>query len=176
MLETKMVSAMKWTKDTHNSPPSDSTIDKVVGGIKSTGATNTEIATVFGRANWAVESQRWADRIHASMNVTWRCASDDMEGLYGVTKAVGVNRKPQQFYIDLAVNTILQNPTLFKDGDEWAIYPERTEGIWQDATSWIWPNDPGTFYNFFAKLADDCQTAFNTIGKDRCTLCCDSLN
>jgi len=170
-----MISAMKWTKDTHDTPPADAVIDKVIAGIKSTGATNIEVATVLGRPNWLEQSKRWADRIHAFGSATWRCAHQEMEferksdgsitGLYGVTPAIGANRKPQQFYIDLAVQTILANPTLFKDGDEWAIYPERTEGIFNDSSSWISPNTPSAYADFYIRLADASAAAFAQIGK-----------
>jgi len=166
MLETKMISFMKWTKDTMSNPPSDATIDSLVKAAKSAGATHCELAHPFGLSNTASEMKRWADKIHAAgMNITVRSADVDMEGLYGHAQAVGPNRKPTQYYIDEAVNFIKANP-IFKDGDEFAPFPERTEGIFQDATSWIWPNDPGTYGAFFVSLADSCAAAFASIGKN----------
>lgn len=167
MLDVILLSFMKWTKDTHNSPPADATLDSLVAAAVDLGVTHCEVATVLGRPNWASESLRWSSRIHtAGKSVTWRCASDQMEGLYGVTHAVGVNRIAEQDYIDLAVNAILDNEDLFADGDEWAIYPERTEGIFSDATSWITPNTPSNYADFFDALGEACAAAFVTIGKD----------
>lgn len=166
MLETKMVSFMKHTKDRMNNPLPDSDIDKLILAAKQVGATHCELAQPLGLANTASDMLRWANKIHAAgMLVTFRSAHVDMEGLYGHVKAVGTARKPLQFYIDEAANFIIANPALFKDGDEWAVYPERTEAIWQDSTSWFWPNDPGTYANFFISLADTCKTSFTFIGK-----------
>ncbi len=155
---------MKWTKDTMSSPPPDATLNSLIAIAKSAGATHCELAQPLGLTNTASEMLRWATKIHASgMNITFRPADVDMEGLYGHPKAVGTLRKPQQYYIDECVNFIKANLGLFKDGDEWCPFPERTEGIFQDATSWISPNDPTTYANFFINLANACQTTFGTI-------------
>lgn len=162
-METKMISFMKWTKDTMNNVPSDATIDNLVKTAKSASFTHGEVAVPLGKSNSAVEMKRWGDKIHtAGMLGTFRPADVDMEAIYGRIAAVGANRKTQQYYIDECVNFIKANP-IFKDGDEWCPFPERTEGIFQDATSWIWPNDPATYANFFISLAQACKVAFGTV-------------
>ena len=167
MLERSLLSFMKWTKDTMSSPPSTGTINSLVAAAVLARFTSVEIATVLGRPNWATESARWATALHvAGKKVVWRCASDKMEGLYGVQRAVGANRVSEQYYIDLAVNAILNNPTLFADGDEWAIFPERTEGYFQDSTAFLSPQTQAKYASFFATLMDACAAAFVTIGKD----------
>lgn len=165
ILETKMVSFMKWTKDTMKNPPSDATIDKLIATAVSGGFTHGELAHPLGMPNGASEMARWTTKMYAAgLKPTFRCSDPYMEGIYNFTKAVGPNRKPQQYYIDQATDFIKSNPGLFKDGAEWAIYTERTEGIWNDATSWIWPNDPNTFANFFVALHDACAVEFTNLG------------
>lgn len=123
-----MVSFMKWTKDTMSSPPSDATIDSLVAVALDLGVTHCEIATVLGGDNWASESLRWASRIHAAgLKVTWRCASDKMEGLYSTPYAVGVNRETTSYWYTLVDDSIRNNPDLWADGDEFGFFPERTE-------------------------------------------------
>lgn len=171
-----MLSFMKWTKDTHNGPPGDAILDQLIKHAKDIGATHCEVATVIGRPNFAEQSKRWADKIHAAgLNVTWRNAHQSMEftrngdgsfsGLYGTEAWIGGRRKDPQIYLDEAKKMIVDHPDWYKDGDEFAIYPERTEGIFSDNTAWLGPNTPDNYGAFFKKLKDVADAAFTQIGK-----------
>ena len=90
MLRTKMISCMKLTKDNMGNPMPESEMNQLLDVIKSTGATHVEIATVIGHPNFVQVSKQWADAIHQKgMKVTWRCAHQNMEGLYGQQKFTG---------------------------------------------------------------------------------------
>lgn len=157
----KMISCMKHTKDRMDNFMPVAEMNQLLDVLKSAGATNIEIATVIGHPNFLAYSKQWADAIHSKgMSVTWRCAHWNMEGLYNQSKFVGTARKPVQFWIDEAVKAaqLLVNNNLIKLDDEWAIYPERTEGIFQDATSWIDPNGlPGTYGQAFIDIHNACK-------------------
>lgn len=163
MLKVKMISVMKLTKDTMENPLPIVEINKILATLKSTGATHIEIATVIGHPNFKQISKLWADAIHAKdLSVTWRCAHINMEGLYGRERFVGGNRRPVEFWIDEAKKAAqdLVEVNAITDNDEWAIYPERTEGIWQDNTSWFWPNTPNNYANAFIMIHEACKTVF----------------
>lgn len=153
MITTKMLSAMKFVKDRQDAPMPVAEMNQLLDVYKSTGATHVEIASVIGHPNFASVSKQWADAIHSKgMFVTWRCAHGSMEGLYNMPKFVGGNRKPEQFWIDEAVNAFNSIKDCIKAGDEEAIYPERTEGIFSDNTAFIGAGLPGSYVTFFINL------------------------
>ena len=150
---------MKHTKDRMANPLSLAEIKQLVALAKEVGATHCEVATVAGHVNFKAHSKMWADEIHnAGMKVTWRCAHVNMEGLYGQPKYVGAGRVPVQFWVDKSGDMIRDLQGVIQGGDEWAIYPERTEGIFQDSTSWLWPNDPTTYANAFLAIHKGMET------------------
>ncbi len=155
----KLISAMKLTKDLMDSPLTNAAIDKYVQAYKDMGATNVDISTVMGHPNFVSYTVSWLNSVHnAGLNATLRCAHREMEGLYGATKAVGALRKPTQYWIDEAVKNLNSLLQWLKQGDEWAIYPERTEGIFQDATSFLPQTGlPQSYADFFNSLHDACR-------------------
>lgn len=150
----KLISFMKLTKDRMTNPLPLAEIKQVVTLAKELGATHCEVSTVLGHQNFAFHSKLWADEIHAQgLKVCWRNAHQNMEGLYGQPKFVGANRKSEQFWTDEAVNAFNLIKDSIQAGDEEAIYPERTEGIFQDATSFLSQVGlPGTYGTFFNNL------------------------
>lgn len=165
MLKIKMVSAMKMTKDRMDNFLPVAEMNQLLDIYKSTGANKVEVATVIGHPNFAAHSKQWADAIHAKgMGVTFRCAHANMEGLYGQPKFVGANRKPEQFWIDEAVNAFNSIKDSIKAEDEEAIYPERTEGIFQDATAFIGAGLPGSYATFFINLHNALKVFPWTVG------------
>lgn len=153
-MKTKLISAMKWTKDRMDNMLPIADTNKLLDAYKLMGATHVDVSTVMSHPNFTQYTKLWLEATHAKgMFVTLRCAHKNMEGLYGADKYVGGNRKPQQFWIDEAVNQIKSLDQTVKPGDEIAIYPERTEGIFQDATAFLDPVILPTGYGgFFVNL------------------------
>lgn len=153
MLKTKLVSLMKATKDRQDNLMPQPERLQLINVLKSTGATHLEVSTVIGHPNFAEHSKLWAKDIHnAGLKVTWRCAHVNMEGLYDQPKFTGANRKPTQFWIDEAVTAFNSIKDSIHVGDEEAIYPERTEGIFQDSTAFLFEGLPASYATFFIAL------------------------
>ena len=164
-MKTKLVSVMKLTKDRMDNLVPQAERVQLINTLKTTGATHLEIATVIGHPNFAEHSKLWAKDIHdAGLLVTWRSAHQNMEGLYGAEKYVGTLRKPPQFWIDEAVNAFNLIKDSIKAGDEEAIYPERTEGIFQDSTAFIGSGLPASYGTFFRDLHDTLDIFLWTVG------------
>jgi len=165
MLTTKLISVMKQVKDRMDNPMPVTEMNQLLDVLKTTGATHIEVASVMGHPNFVSVSKQWADAIHArGMKVTWRCAHQNMEGLYGQQAYVGANRKPLQFWIDEAVRAVKAlGPGIVVFDDEWAIYPERTEGIFQDSTAWISGGLPGSYAQFFIDMNEACGRIFQSM-------------
>lgn len=166
MLQTKMCSVMKHVKDRMDNPMPVAEMNQLLDVLKTTGATHIEVASVIGHPNFVPVSRQWALAISArGMKVTWRCAHQNMEGLYGATKYVGFLRKPFQFWIDEAVNAFNQIKDSIQIGDEEAIYPERTEGIFQDSTAFLYPTGlPDSYANFYISLHNALKIFPWTVG------------
>lgn len=161
----KLISVMKQIKDRMDNPVPVTEMNQLLDILKSAGATHIEVASVIGHPNFTSYSKQWADAIHThGLSVTWRCSHQNMEGLYNQPKFVGSNRKPQQFWIDEVVNAFTSIKDSIKAGDEEAIYPERTEGIFQDATSFLSPNSPDNYATFFIALHDALKVFPWTVG------------
>lgn len=149
---------MKHTKDRMGFMMPTAEINALCDVYKDAGATHVEIATVIGHPNFVEYSKRWADVIRSKgMSITWRCAHANMEGLYNFPRFVGGNKKPAQFWVDEAVNAANQLEGIVRPGDEWAIYPERTEGIFDPNAAWISEGLPGSYAETFIKIHTSCK-------------------
>lgn len=165
-MKTQMVSLMKAQKDAMGSLMSQAQRIQLIETIKTTGDTHLECSTVIGHPNFVEHTRAWVGDIrNAGLKVTWRNAHQNMEGLYGAEKFVGVKRKPAQFWIDEAVNAFNQIKDLIQPGDEEAIYPERTEGIFQDTTSFLPQLGlPTSYADFFINLHNALKVFSWTVG------------
>ena len=70
-------------------------------------------------------------------------------------------------WLGIVYQYIINNPTLFANGDVWAPFPERTEGIFNDNDAFISNSSPGVQQNyadFFNDLKDVSDAAFTSIG------------
>lgn len=153
-----MISAMKHVKDRMDNPMPVAEMNQLLDVLKDAGASHVEVASVIRHPNFDTYSKQWADAIHVKgMKVTWRCAHWNMEGLYGQPKFVGGNRKPVQFWIDEAVKAAQFLGDTVKAGDEWAIYPERTEGIFDPNTALLTDGLPGSYAQFFIDMHNACK-------------------
>lgn len=77
------------------------------------------------------------------------------------------NKQNLSNWMGLMYQYIIDNPTLFMNGDIWAPFPERTEGIFSDSTSFLPHSSPGiqtNFANFFNNVISVSRYAFNQIG------------
>lgn len=191
--DLKSVDVMKFTKDTLTNQPSDATIQGIVKTLTSNiHPTHIAISTPLdATADYPAGStpsprtaeaftQTWADSIHANgARVLWRGTWSGIEGIYNFPARVGTNRFPTGTFASAPTdgNTtwlgktyayIVNHPTYFADGDIWAALPERTEGIFQDATSFLPYNGAGiqaNYANFFIDLQKVSAAAFGVIGK-----------
>lgn len=193
LAEQKGVDVMKFTKDTVTNQPTDSTVGQIVQTLV-TGLKPTHIAisipmdaTVDYPATGkpsprTVESftQVWADSIHnQNTRIIWRGTWSGIEGIYNFTPRVGSNRFPtgtassaptdgNTTWLGKTYAYIVDHPTYFADGDIWAPLPERTEGIFQDNTSFLPYSGAGiqaNYVNFFIDLQKVSEAAFAKIGK-----------
>ncbi len=187
------VDVMKYTKDVMRNQQSDAVIanivDVIVNGIHPThisisiplDATGDypSSATPSPRTAEAF-TQKWADTIHSrGVKVIWRGTWSGIEGIYDFPKKVGGSRFPAGTAVSAATdgNTtwlgktykyIVDHPSFFQSGDVWAVLPERTEGIFQDSTSFLSYASPGiqaNYANFFNNLQTVSAAAFLTTGK-----------
>lgn len=177
----KSYDLMKWTKDVLKSQPDDAFIKKIVHNVAvNVHPTHISIAVPLnGTTEYpasATPSPRnvrdfmgaWTKAIHdEGINVIFRGTFCEIEGIYDFPRKTGGNRVAAQVYYDKIKSLILGAPELFKSGDVWAPLPERTEGIFQDGTSFISPAAPGTQANyttFFNQLIDVSVAAFQQAG------------
>jgi hypothetical protein len=188
----KGVDVMKYTKDTMQGQPSDLAIQNIVSTIVGTiNPTHISIATPLDHTSAyptppsprtaEAFTKKWTDTIHANgKKVIFRGTWSGIEGIYNFPKLVGANRFPAGTKISAPTdgNTtwlgkiykyIIDNPELFADGDIWAVLPERTEGIFQDSTSFLPHSGAGiqtNYTNFFNDLKYVSDAAFSKIGKN----------
>lgn len=164
----KSVDIMKLSKDNVLNPLSDTYMRIVAQNLRMSGLSHISISVPLDYPDYA---KRWAQAIHGfGLKVLHRGTWNAIEGLYGVEKAVGMNRPPDtiNYWVSKTREYILSNPTLFEDGDLWGPLPERTENIFQDETSFLPYDEPGiqaNYVDFFNRLVDDCKVAFEQIGK-----------
>ncbi|MBL8031228.1 MAG: fibronectin type III domain-containing protein [Candidatus Doudnabacteria bacterium] len=189
----KGVDVMKFTKDTVTNQPDDATVQSIVKAITANiRPTHIAVSTPLdSSADYptggtpsprSAESftQLWADTIHANgARVLWRGTWSGIEGIYNFPARVGTNRFPtgtvasaptdgNTTWLGKTYAYIVSHPSYFADGDIWAPLPERTEGIFQDATSFLPYDGAGiqaNYANFFMDLQKVSATAFSVIGK-----------
>lgn len=189
----KGVDVMKFTKDTVTNQPDDATIQNIVQTLTvhirpthiamSTpldGSTDYPTGGTPSPRSAENFTQLWADTIHANgARVLWRGTWSGIEGIYNFPARVGANRFPTgtaasaptdgaTTWLGKTYAYIVNHPSYFADGDIWAPLPERTEGIFQDSTSFL-PHDgagiQANYANFFIDLQKVSAAAFEVIGK-----------
>lgn len=122
----------------------------------------------------------WTDAIrNHGAKVIFRGTWSGIEGIYSFPKKIGIHRFPagtaasaamdgQTTWLGKTYQFIINNPELFADGDIWAVLPERTEGIFADATSFLGYDGQDiqkTYPQFFLDLNTVSDSAFAKIGK-----------
>src|SRR5258708_4158394 len=174
------VGFMSRTKDTLYDKPTDAQIENIVATIVDT-IHPTHLAISVPLDDSSDFSQKWADTIHRhGAKVIFRGTWEGMEGIYNVAKQVGINRFPvgnlqsapadgNATWLGKSYKYIIDRPGLFSDGDIWAILPERTEGIFQNSTSFLSYEAPGiqaNYVSFFNDLKKVSDSAFAKIQKN----------
>ncbi|MDR0534048.1 MAG: hypothetical protein LBH01_08840 [Verrucomicrobiales bacterium] len=193
----RSVDVMKYTKDVMTHQPDDARIASLIAALKSLHITHIAIAIPLDAdedypagdkpapRSARDFTQKWADAIHAQgLHVLWRGTWSGLEGLYHFPKRVGNDRFPagtaksaptdgNATWLGKTYRYIVEHPGFFANGDLWAPLPERTEYIFQDATSFL-PHDGGiqqNYTDFFRDLKQVSESAFAKIGKQvRCGL------
>jgi hypothetical protein len=187
------VDVMKYTKDTMQNQLQDSEISAIVADIMNNlkpqyiaisvpldESEDYPADTKPAPRTAIAYAQKWADVIHsAGAKVLFRGTFAGIEGIYNFPKLVGSNRFPagtaataatdgRNSWLGKIYTYITSHSSLFAPGDIWAILPERTEGIFQDQTSFLSYASPGiqtNYANFFIDLNKVSATAFEKIGK-----------
>lgn len=188
------VDVMKWTKDTMRNQPTNAEINGIVKAIMDNVRPEyisisipMDATSAYGPNNVPAPrtaeafTQAWSDAIHAQgAKVLWRGTWSGIEGIYDFPKQVGANRLPtgtaasavtdgNSTWLGKTYKYIIDHPTFFQNGDIWAPLPERTEGIFSDATSFISHGGYGLQQNyaqFFIDVKAVSDTAFSAIGKN----------
>ena len=159
------IDIMKWTKDVLTHQPDDVTVQRLIATIKrDINPSHIAIAVPLNPTSEYPEGQKPAprtaegftqflcDTIHdAGMNVLFRGTLCELEGIYGFEKAVGSRRVEPLVLMRKVAGAISANPDWFRDGDEFAPLPERTENIFQDSTAFL-TDLPQGYANFFEVL------------------------
>ena len=186
------IDVMKLTKDTVANQPTPADIASIVDALSQLNPKYIAVSVPmdssadFNAAGYhpspqSVEdfTKSWADAIHArGMHVLWRGTWSGLEGLYNFPQRVGSNRLTAGDVATAPVDGgatwlgktyayITEHPDYFQNGDIWAPMPERTQGIFQDSTSFL-PYSGGIQNNytaFFVNLKAVSATAFLNIGK-----------
>jgi hypothetical protein len=97
----------------------------------------------------------------------WRGTWSGLEGLYNFKQLVGPSRISASVWLTKTSNYITSHPSYFQNGDIWAPMPERTQGIFQDSTSFL-PAAGGiqnNYANFFNSVKTTSDAAFTKIGR-----------
>ncbi len=174
------VDIMKLTKDVLTNQPSDADIASVVNALSKLNVKYIAIAVPMDASvdypasnkpaprTAEAFTQAWADAIHkAGIKVLWRGTWSGVEGIYNFKKLVGPARVDSSVWLNKTSAYITSHPIYFQDGDIWAPMPERTEGIFQDSTSFL-PYVGGiqaNYVNFFNSLKTTSDAAFAQINK-----------
>jgi hypothetical protein len=188
----RSVDVMKYTKDTMQHQFTDARINNLVDTLKSLNVDCIAIAIPMDASgdypasakpaprDAYVLTQAWADAIHGKgLHILWRGTWSGIEGINGFPRRVGAHRLPAgtaasaatdgaATWLGKTYHYIVDHPAFFADGDLWAPLPERTEGIFQDATSFLPHDGPGIQANylaFFTDLKKVSDAAFAKIGK-----------
>ena len=172
------IDLMKWTKDVLTHQPDDATIQRLIATIKrDLNPSHVAIAVPLNPTSEYPKGQKpsprtaeaftqfLCDTIHdAGMNVLFRGTLCELEGIYGFEQVVGDKRVDPDSLVRKVASTIDNNPGWFKDGDEWAPLPERTENIFQDSTAFL-TDLPGMYSAFFLAIMGTCSGSFSKTGK-----------
>jgi hypothetical protein len=197
-LRYRSVDIMKFTKDVMRRQPSEATINTLLDCLKTNlNLTHIAIAipldptadyTAAKPAPASAEdfTLRVCDGIHSrGLKVLHRGTWCGIEGIYGFPKLAGEKRFPAgdaesvlkeaadglpkpDSWLAKTYRYIVEHPGFFADGDLWAVLPERTEGIFTDASSFLPHTPPGVAQNyarFFNDLAAVSAQAFKKIEK-----------
>ncbi len=189
----KSVDVMKYTKDVMTNQPSTATIKNLVSTLASMPITHIAVSLPMDPSSdypavgkpypqdAYVFTQAWADAIHAAgLHILWRGTWSGIEGIYNFPKRVGPTRLPagtaltavadgNSTWLGKTYRYINDHPAFFAGGDIWAPLPERTEGIFQDSTSFLPYGGLGiqtNYVNFFNNLKTVSDAAFAKIGKN----------
>ncbi len=185
------VDVMKLTKDVIINQPSAGEIDNIVQMLSQTHPQYIAISIPLdASADYpgpkpspqSAENftKTWANAIHNhGLKILWRGTWSGIEGLYNFPKKVGPNRFPagtalsattdeNTTWLGKTYGYIINHPDYFQTGDIWAPMPERTEGIFQDQTSFLpykggIQNNYALFFNNLKKVSD---LAFSKINKN----------
>jgi len=188
--DLKSVDVMKYTKDVMIDQPSSETIENLVNTLAALPITHLAVALPMDPSSdypsdhrpypqdaYAF-TQQWADAIHdAGLHIIWRGTWSGIEGIYGFPKQVGSNRLAagtatsavtdgNTTWLGKTYSYITSHPNFFANGDVWAPLPERTEGIFQDSTSFLPYSGAGiqaNYVNFFNDLEAVSAAAFRQI-------------
>jgi hypothetical protein len=174
------VDVMKLTKDVVTNQPSQSQINSIVAALAQLNLKYIAISVPMdATADYPagekpypqtaeVFTREWADAIHNhGLKVMWRGTFSGLEGLYNFKQLVGPNRISAAAWLTKTSNYITSHPAYFQNGDIWAPMPERTQGIFQDSTSFL-PYTGGiqtNYANFFNSVKTVSDAAFAKIGK-----------
>ena len=184
------VDVMKLTKDVVRNQLTDSDINSVVDALSQTHAKYIAISVPLDASSdypapkpaprtAEAFTQAWADAIHQhNMKVLWRGTWSGIEGIYDFPRRAGQSRFPpgsassaisdgDTTWLGKTYLYIVNHPSYFRDGDIWAPLPERTEGIFQDNTSFLPYDGPGiqaNYANFFNDLKLVSNQAFGSLG------------
>lgn len=197
-LRYRSIDIMKFTKDTLRQQPSELAIDRLLDCLKANfNLTHVAVAIPLdaqadypqpkpGPASAEEFTKRLCAGIHArGFKVIHRGTWCGIEGLYGFPHCVGPRRFPAgtaeavlkgaadgslrpESWLAKTYSYIIEHPDIFADGDLWAVLPERTEGIFNEATSFLPHTKPGVaqhYASFFIDLAAVSAEAFTKIGK-----------
>jgi hypothetical protein len=197
-LRYRSVDIMKFTKDEMRRQPSELTLARLLDCLKARlNLTHVAIAVPLdassdypapkpGPATAEEFARRVCAAIHSrELKVLHRGTWCGIDGLYGFPKLTGAKRfpagdaesvlkaaadgaPPPDSWVAKTYRYITEHPEFFADGDLWAVLPERTEGIFADASSFLPHTPPGipqNYARFFNDLAAVSAEAFKKIGK-----------
>jgi hypothetical protein len=198
-LPIRGVDFMKNTKDTTKNQPSDASIVNYCEfAYRNLNLTHGALVFPIDPLSWYPSGyvpaprpiiecyQKWVDELRKRhIKVLHRAVSFGMEGREGFLWRVGSNRFPagnvaavlsgadRNNWLGVMYDFIVNNPNLFADGDIWAPFPERTEGIFDQPSgihSFLDPNTlPGSYAQFFQDVKTVSDAAFASIGKSLLT-------
>lgn len=172
----KGVDIMKFTKDTINNQPSEAMIRTIVQNIKKdvhpthiaiSVPMNETIPNSSPLSAWEFVRMICYVIHSEGLKVLHRGTFCEIEGIWGFTKAVGANRKPTEYYLNEMTRYINSNGMIFAHGDIWAPFPERTENIWSDSTSFLphAPNIQQNYRQFFLDVKQRSDQTFTALNK-----------
>lgn len=188
------IDTMKLNKDTVKNQMSDADIARVVNTLATINVTHIAISPPMDETDdfisegvaipmprtAANHTKAWFDAIHAAgKKVLFRGTFCGIEGIYDFEQKVGASRFPagtaasaatdgQTTWLGKIDDWIKNHTDFWEDGDIFAPLPERTEGIFTDATAFLPDTGSGiqaNYEQFFIDLKAVAEAAFSSIGK-----------